>query len=121
MQPWWAAAATASILVLGVHVIGGGREIARPLLDAPGLAKVPKFVSYYCWHLATISIALMGFCFASSAVTGSAELARLATVQSVLFTALSIAIIVGQRLSPWLYPQWAFFLVVAGIGLMGFR
>ncbi len=48
-------AGIASILLCGVHVVLGGRECARPLLDAP-LPELTKLPLYACWHAITLHL-----------------------------------------------------------------
>ena len=55
-------------LTTGVHTVLGGREIARPLIEARGVSRVVRFTHYYCWHLVTAVLALMTAAFAWAAI-----------------------------------------------------
>lgn len=46
-----------------LHLLMGGREVARPLLQATELSKTCQFTNYYCWHLVTISLAFIAVVF----------------------------------------------------------
>ena len=53
------AAGALSALVCLIHCFAGGPTIAKPLLNAKDLHPVPKYTQYYCWHLVSITLALM--------------------------------------------------------------
>jgi hypothetical protein len=119
MQPWLMAAAALSLATGMIHVVVGGRFIAQPLLRADELRRVPKYTSYYCWHLVTITVLMMSIMFAWAAAGGGRELALLAVVQAAAFTVWNIVLILWQRLSPLHFPQWAPFLLVTISGAIG--
>lgn len=115
-----AAAAAVSVLTCLIHLVLGGREIARPLLAADGLRRVPKYTAYYCWHLVTITLAGLALAFAVAArPDGSRDLALFATGGAALFAAWSLGMIARFRLRPWHFPQWALFLPITALGLAG--
>lgn len=59
MNIWFLMAGLFSFAVCLTHIILGGREAARPLLDAD-LRAIPKYTNYYCWHMVTIIIGGLG-------------------------------------------------------------
>lgn len=119
MNAWFAVAAVLSAATCLVHLLAGGREIARPLLDAQGLRTVPRLTSYYCWHLVTIALAGLCLAFAAAATGASRDLALAATLFAALSAALNLGLILRFRLPFWHFPQWALFVPIAASGLAG--
>jgi len=118
---WWLAAGIAALLVNALHIWLGGREIARRLIDAPSLHPVVKWTTYYCWHMATIAMLVMGALFVAAGMQAEhATFAIPATALALGFCALSVGIVVAARQSALEMPQWGLFAVVTALGLMGF-
>ncbi len=120
MNYWFLAAGTASLITMLIHIFLGGREIVRPLLAAEGLAKVPKFTMYYCWHLVTIAILALaaGFVYAG-AFGGGTDIVVAAISGAVLFCGWSLIMIVGFGLRVLHFPQWIMFATVVVFGICG--
>jgi hypothetical protein len=113
-------AALAAAITCAIHVVSGGRFIARPLLDARDIRRVPKLTNYYCWHMVSITIAVMAAGFGWAAVEAAAwPLALALTVLAAAFTVLSLGLVLGTGTRPHLMPQWALFAVVAAFGAWG--
>lgn len=89
----WLLAGVISALVFLLHVIAGGIHIAKPLLAARDLHRVPKYTQYYCWHLTSISLALMSLCFFwATLLGGSRDLALLGGGMAGLFALWGLAL-----------------------------
>ena len=113
-------ASATSIATCLVHVIVGGKFVARPLLADEELSRVTKFTAYYCWHLVTITIAALALAFFIAATNPAAiSLAIFATGGSVLFVVWSLAMITMFKLRPMHFPQWILFLPGAILGMAG--
>jgi hypothetical protein len=120
MNPFLLAAALLALAVCLTHLILGGREIARPLLDAPDFRNLPRYTLYYCWHLVTITFVGLALAFLFAAQPGgSRALAWFATIGAALFAALCVAINLRFNRRFWHHPQWALFLPVAACGAAG--
>jgi uncharacterized membrane protein YjjP (DUF1212 family) len=120
MNFWFLSAAILSTGICALHVFGGGRQAARPLLATTELDHVAKFTNYYCWHLVTIAIALMAAAFAfASRPEANADPAIFASATAVTFALWSIVMIVRYRLSPLQFGQWALFLPAGLLGAVG--
>lgn len=120
MSVWFLAAAVIAALTCLAHVWLGGRETARPLLEAGELGSVPKFTSYYCWHLVTIILAGLALAFALVAVgDGSRDLGVFATGCTALFGIWSVVMIQRFGLKPMHFPQWVLFAPIAVCGALG--
>jgi len=121
MNGFLLAAAVAAVAIAALHIIAGGRYIARPLLDS-ALRPVPKLTNYFCWHIVSLVIIALAAAYLRAAlVPGSRELAAVATGLSASVALLNAAIVVTQRQSPKLMPQWALFALLTGLGVLGLR
>lgn len=119
MNPWLVAAALAAFATFLIHTFVGGREIARPLLAARDLARVPRLTAYYCWHMVTILLLAMALALAWAARHPNPPLVALVLLLAVAFTALSLGLVVAYRVNPWHLPQWSLFLLVAVLSAIG--
>lgn len=119
MNPWLVAAALAAFATFLIHTVVGGREIARPLLAARDLARIPRLTTYYCWHMVTVLLLAMALALAWAARYANPPLVVLVLLLAVAFTALSLGLVVAYRVSPWHLPQWALFLLVAALSAIG--
>ena len=116
---WLYIAAGLSVLTLLAHLIGGGKSIARPILESE-LDLEPKFASYYCWHMVSIVIGFLAVAFALPVMGLSAiDLAWAATVLASLFTIWSIGLTVWKKQRIGTLPQWILFLPIAITGFLG--
>lgn len=119
MNAWLVAAAAAAFATFLVHTFVGGRAIAAPLLAATALARVPRYTAYYCWHMVTLLLAAMSAALGWSAVHANAALTVLVLALAVGFAALSLALVLRFRVSPWHLPQWTFFVAIAALTAAG--
>ena len=116
---WLYCAAGLSLLTLVAHVFGGGKSVARPLLDSD-LGNEAKFTNYYCWHMVTLIIAFMGMCFFLNAQDiASTDLSIGATILAALFTLWSILLTLWKQQRVMTLPQWILFLPIAITGTLG--
>ena len=103
-----------------IHTFLGGRDIAGPLLSATDLKPVPKYVSYYCWHIATIVLAAMAVMYALAALfPQSWELGWMATGLALAFCLLGLALPPLKKQSYKAMPQGWLFLPIALLGIAG--
>lgn len=120
MNMFFLTAGIIAALVTVLHVIAGGKAIARPLLSADKIHPVVKYTHYYCWHLVSISLTLLAAMFIWAAYHETAiELAVIGTIQATGFTlwGLLLAPSVGQQYRDM--PQGWLFLPVTMFGMLG--
>lgn len=120
MNLFLAGASLAALATWLTHLVAGGKEVARPLLDCPGLQPVPKYTAYYCWHLVTWTLASMAAFYAvAAALPDQRPLALAATILAAGCLAWNAGLIGWRRLRPAQYPQWVLFAAITLLGMLG--
>ncbi len=111
-----AGAASGGLALL--HIVAGGRAIARPLIDARDIGETAKYTNYYCWHLVSIVLVLMsaGFFFAAFRPDPS-DLTLLLTAIAAAFAVWGIVLPVSVGQSYGQMPQGWLFVPIAALGL----
>jgi len=101
-----------------LHLLMGGGEVARPLLQATELSKTCQFTNYYCWHLVTISLAFIAVVFSLHLYLPlSTDLILAVSALMLLYGLWSLVMIVAHKLNPLQFGQWT---VLVPIGVLGF-
>ena len=113
------AAGALAALWFVVHLFIGGRQIARPLLEAHTLNPLVRHTQYLCWHFTTVAIAGMAIFFGMAAMTGTTAFATSATVLAGGFVVAGVGLVVSLGESHARLPQGWLFLPVAALGVMG--
>lgn len=105
-----------------IHVIAGGKDVARPLLAGP-VDEVVKLTLYACWHLVSValylsSIVLLGY---GAGFYGSPETVAFVSIMWLLFGAVFLVVTLGLAKPRGLFrfPQWTLLLPVGLLGLWG--
>jgi hypothetical protein len=104
---------------LAVHTFVGGRQIARPLVEATSLSPVVRHTQYLCWHFTTVAIAAMAAFFLLAATTGLTAYATSATVLAMGFFVVGVGLVFSLGEAHARLPQGWLCLPVAGLGLAG--
>lgn len=120
MNSWWVVAAVMSFATFLIHALVGGREIARPLLAARDLARIPRLTAYYCWHMVTIVLLAMAAALAWAAWYPNMPLVVLIFTLALAFMLLSLAFVAAFRVRPWYLPQWSLFAAISVAIALGF-
>ncbi len=116
---FWLAAATA-LAAFAVHTFVGGARVARPLLADRTLPPASKWLNYYCWHMATITLVIVAAAFAYAAPRpGELALASFATVFAGSAAVLSAAVALKARIHPLRFPSTSLLALVAALGAAG--
>ena len=93
MNTWLFAASLAAACCWGVHTFVGERTVARPLIASPGLDAVPKWTQFYCWHLVTITLAVMALGLGYAAfVPAALDVALLIAALAIAFGLFGIVL-----------------------------
>ncbi len=112
----WSAAAV-SLGAFAVHTFMGGAVVARPLLADRSLPEASKWLSYYCWHIATVMLLFTSGAFAySAAYPGRLELAIFVSSLAIVLSLLSAAVAFKARINPLRFPSTS---LLALTGLLG--
>lgn len=109
---WIAAAVSATAFY--IHTFIGGKRVARPLLDNTTLPKASKWLNYYCWHIATVILALLAVTYTVVPFINN-------TLPLILFLAamttsagiLSAVIEVKAGAKPLAFPSTSLFMVIS--------
>lgn len=120
MDTYLAAAAAASFATFAIHTWIGGPAIAKPLLKSNDMHDVAKYTNYYCWHLVTLTLFVMGGSFAWAAVyPDGIELAWVSLLLSTSFLGWNLFLIVWKKQKFMEMPQWILFLAISAFGTAG--
>ena len=115
---FWLAGASSAVW-FAVHFFIGGRDIARPLMQARAIDPVVRHTQYLCWHFTSVTIATMAGFFFWSAYSEISAFAAAATVLALGFVVVGVGLVIGLKESHFKLPQGWLFLPVAGLGLFG--
>lgn len=124
MNSWFLAAGITAVGVAAVHVIGGHRDVVRPLLSS-GLADEPKRVLHAVWHMVSVDLALSGLALLYLSQTegtpGTGLLAWFVAAHFIAYAAafLVITLSVGWPRPLLRLPQWILLLPVAALAAAG--
>ena len=106
----------------GAHVVAGGKEVARPLLEAT-MDETVKLTMYACWHLVSVSLILSSIALLANGF-GFFYSPPIVAFISALWLLYGIVFLVVNRCiasSPGLLrlPQWILLFPVGLLGLLG--
>jgi len=112
-----------SVALTFVHLVAGGRQCARPMLDAE-FDQVAKLTLYVCWHYVTVHLLLGGALLLWAGVEENASLRAAALVVSASFLAMAAVFLTvaakSRRSSAWYdLGQWMIFLPMGVAGILG--
>ncbi|MFK7915171.1 MAG: hypothetical protein AB8B93_14755 [Pseudomonadales bacterium] len=120
MNQAFAIAAGLSAALTLLHLIGGGRTIAQPLLASTALPRMPQVLMYFCWHITSIAIAFLAAAYGYAALTpGNQALAGAATLLCAAIAVLGIVMAKAMNMRYAVMPQGWLFLPIAIIGGYG--
>lgn len=113
---WLWIAAGLSAVGWVVHTFVGGPQIVPPLF-ASDLKKMPKYVLYFVWHIATIVLLAITAGYVLAALYPAAwPLAVQSAIVSGAIAVLILGVAIWQRMGLKDMPQWTLFLVMALAG-----
>ncbi|MFF4322799.1 hypothetical protein [Streptomyces sp. NPDC001568] len=124
MNGWLLAAGITALGVAAVHVVGGHRDVVRPLLSC-GLADEPKRVLHAVWHMVSADLALSGLALLFLSLTrgtpGTGLVAWLVAAHFIAYAAafLVVTLSVGWPRPLLRLPQWILLLPVAVLAAAG--
>ena len=111
-----------AFITAGVHIVAGGKEVARPLLAAP-MDETVKLTMYACWHLVSVSLLLSSFALLVNGF-GFLDSPPMVAFISALWLLYGIVFIVvnyciASLPSLFRLPQWILLFPVGLLGLLG--
>jgi len=89
MSPIALLLGTASLLLAGLHVIGGGRSVARPMLAA-SFDAVARDTMHVVWHGVSAQLALAGIGLVATGLAPTAGTETLVRAVATLYLAYAV-------------------------------
>jgi len=122
MNRWLAAAGGLAGLITVLHIIGGGIDVHRPLLDSQTDAELGAYVSVL-WHgvTATLVVMTIALTVATIAPRHRPALASVAIALSGAFAAVFIGYGLTRLDSLIIMPQWTVFSLICALAIIGIR
>ncbi|MFD3934963.1 hypothetical protein ACFWSF_39400 [Streptomyces sp. NPDC058611] len=124
MNGWLLAAGITASGVAAAHIVGGHRDVVRPLLSC-GLADEPKRVLHAVWHMVSIDLVLSAAVLVHLALadttSATGPLAWFVAAHFLAYTAafLVVTLSVGWPKPLLRLPQWFLLLPVAALAAAG--
>ena len=120
MNFFFVTAAAIAAFNTALHFYLGGQQIARPLLDAQSFSDKVKYVQYFCWHIATLTLAFQAVLFVVAAIVpGQPSYAIIGTALAASVGLLGLTLPIGLRVGYRIVPQGWLFVPVAALGIAG--
>jgi hypothetical protein len=124
MNGWLLAAGITASGVAAAHIVGGHRDVVRPLLSC-GLAGEPKRVLHTVWHMVSVDLVLSAAALVYLALADDTSgTALMAWFVAAHFAAYAVAFLVVTLSVGWSkpllrLPQWILLLPVAVLTAAG--
>ncbi|RZA35176.1 MAG: hypothetical protein EOP92_11775 [Lysobacteraceae bacterium] len=110
-------ASATSFITFAVHTFIGGPRVVKPLLATTHLPIAAKWLSYYCWHIATVFLLAMSLGFAYVALhPDRPELAVFLTAMCAALSFLSVAVTLKAGINPVRFPSTTLFAITFALG-----
>lgn len=114
----FASAAFVSFAWFLVHLFVGGKQVARPLLTSD-IEPIVLQTLYLCWHLTSVTIAIMAILFGIAAWLAAPAYGVAGLILAAGFALVGIGVV---PLRGWTYkivPQGWLFVPVVALAAMG--
>ncbi|USQ85433.1 hypothetical protein NFX46_17585 [Streptomyces phaeoluteigriseus] len=124
MNGWLLAAGITASGVAAAHIVGGHRDVVRPLLSC-GLADEPKRVLHAVWHMVSVDLVLSAAALVYLALaddtSATGPMAWFVAAHFVAYAAafLVVTLSVGWPRPLLRLPQWILLLPVAVLTAAG--
>ncbi len=120
MNVLFVCAAALSTFNTGLHFFAGGKAIARPLLSAAELPDGDRYVQYFCWHIATLTLGFQAVLFGVAASAPDyLSFAIIGTAMAASVGLLGLVLPLVLKISYRVMPQGWLFVPVTALGLAG--
>lgn len=112
-------AVVVSFLTFLVHTFIGGPRVTAPLLKNTSLPIASKWLSYYCWHIATIYTFFMGGAYAYVALNpNKPEIIIFLSILNTSLAILSAVVALKGGINPFRFPSTSLFASVSILGII---
>ena len=107
-----------SLVTFYVHTFIGGPRVAAPLLRNKDLPIASKWLNYYCWHIVTLYLLLIGGGYAYVALHPERpELVVFLTILNSSFAILSVLVARKGKINPLRFPSTTLFSLLSLSGI----
>ncbi|MGE6782298.1 hypothetical protein ACQKGL_07230 [Ensifer adhaerens] len=120
MSRWLLAAGILSLVTTGIHLFAGGPDVHAPLLESSPSPLLQTYVSLL-WHATSAILLINSLALLVAAVDGRYRrpLAGAVIAQYLAYAALFVGYGLAYLGTLWTTPQWAAFVVMAGLAAIG--
>ncbi len=123
MNVYFLLAGILALLTTVLHVVGGGREIVKPLMYSESIAENVKLTMYACWHFVTITILGSGVALSVGGFLDITADVVYSTIAAIFFIMSSmflvITLFISKKRGFLTYPQWTLLLPIAILCALG--
>lgn len=110
-------AAALAFLTFCIHTFSGGKAVAQPLIASTSIDAPVKWLSYYCWHIATLLLLSMTCAILWVGISGTPESGRPLIVflsgLSAAMGLLSVWVAKKGSINPLKFPSTVLFALLA--------
>lgn len=114
----FASAAFVSFVWFLVHLFVGGKQVARPLLTSD-LEPIVLQTLYLCWHLTSVTIAIMAILFGMAAWLAAPTYGVAGLILAAGFALVGIGVVPLRGWSYKIVPQGWLFVPVVALAALG--
>lgn len=114
----FASAAFVSFAWFLVHIFVGGKQVARPLLASDADPLVLQTL-YLCWHLTSVTIAVVAILFGMAAWLATPAYGVAALILAAGFALVGIGVVPLRDWSYKIVPQGWLFVPVVALAALG--
>lgn len=107
-----------SFITFYVHTFIGSPRVAIPLLMNKDLPRASKWLNFYCWHMVTIYLFIMGGGYVFVALHQERpELVVFLTILNTNFAILSVIVAIKGKIKPLHFPSTTLFTLLSLVGI----
>ncbi len=119
MNYWILSASGLSALLFFAHIMGGGKDVHKPMLESD-MSRLLKAYTSVIWHAISAILGIGSAVLFVAAIGHGDGMAIVIALQYLAFVGLFLACGVIRLKSIWTMPQWSAFLLISiliGAGL----
>ena len=115
MNIWLLTASALSALLLLAHILGGGKDVHKPMLSSALSVELKAYASIL-WHATTGLLSVGTGALLWAAMGWGEGMATAILMQYLAFAGLFLFYGFKRLKSVWILPQWTAFLLICALG-----